>query len=390
MPKLTKRTVEGAAPQAADVFLWDDELKGFGVRVWPSGRRVYLVQYRAGGRTRRVKLGAHGALTAEEARKRARELLGTIAGGDDPAEALHTHRRAPTVAALGARFLAEHVAHRCKPSTQGEYRRCIELFINPRIGTHKVPDIRRQHVQALHDELRRIPYQANRALGVLSKMFSLAEAWGLRPDGSNPCRHVRKYPEQKRERFLSAEELRRLGAALAGLEVEMPEMRAAVAAVRLLVLTGCRLGEIQTLCWAHVKGSVLELPDSKTGAKRVWLNRAALDVLAALERHEGNPYVIQGRQPKSHLTDLQKPWRRIRARAGLADVRLHDLRHSFASFALMNGEALPVIGRLLGHSQVQTTARYAHLADDPLQAAAERTGAHINAFFDSQAIGRAP
>ncbi len=145
------------------------------MRVWPSGRRAYLIQYRAGGSTRRVGLGTHGNVTAEEARKRAREMLGSIAGGANPAEALHTHRRAPTVAALGARFLKEHVAHRCKPSTQAEYRRSVEMFINPRMGTLKVPDVRRAHVQALHDDLRRISYQANRTLGVLSKMFNLAE-----------------------------------------------------------------------------------------------------------------------------------------------------------------------------------------------------------------------
>ena len=210
-------------------------------------------------------------------------------------------------------------------------------------------------------------------------MMNLAELWELRPDGSNPCRHVKRFKEEKRERFLSDEEYQRLGAALKEIEQERSETPSVIAAVRLLMLTGCRLSEIQKLRWEHVDldAGELRLADTKSGAKVVHLGDPAIAVLRALNRQEDNPWVIAGRKPGSHLTDLQHPWRRIRARAGLDDVRIHDLRHSFASGGLLVGEGLPMIGKLLGHTQVQTTARYAHLANDPVKSAANRISSRI-------------
>ena len=273
------------------------------------------------------------------------------------------------MADLGRRFLEEYVLIHCKPSTQGEYRRSVALFIDPAIGGMRIAGVERKDIAKLHFDLRDKPYQANRTLGALSKMFSLAEIWGLRPDGSNPCRHVKRYKESKRERFLSPEETERLGEVLAEAESEMPS---AVAAFRLLLLTGCRLSEIQFLRWEYVRDDCIELPDAKTGGRVVPLGPEARAVLAALPREEDNPWVIRDRLPGSHITDLQRPWRRIRARAGLEDVRIHDLRHSYASRALALGENLTMIGQLLGHTQVQTTARYAHLARDSIQNAAAR------------------
>jgi integrase len=380
MPRLTKRTVDAAELRPADYFLWDADLAGFSLRVRPSGRKVYLVQYRAGGRTRRVGLGTHGSVTPEEARRRARDLLGRIARGDDPAEEIRTHRLTPTVATLCDRFMRDYVPIRCKCSTQAEYRRSIELFIKPRIGSLKLVDVKRADIARLHHDLHHIPYQANRTLGVLSVMFSLASGdWGLLPEGFNPCWRIKKNPERKRERFLSPEEYERLWATLAELEAEQPPMLPAINAVRLLALTGCRLGEIQKLRWEHVRESMLDLPDGKTGARRVHLSPAAIAILSSIERHPDNPHVITGKVPGQHLIDLQRPWRRIRSRAGLDDVRIHDLRHSFASTALANGESLAIIGKLLGHKQVQTTARYAHAADDTVRTAASRIGAAISA-----------
>ena len=233
----------------------------------------------------------------------------------------------------------------------------------------RISEVERKDIAKLHFDLRDKPYQANRTLGVLSKMFSLAEIWGLRPDGSNPCRHVKRYKERKRERFLSPEETERLGEVLSEDESEMPS---AVAAFRLLLLTGCRLSEIQFLRWESVKDDCIELRDAKTGGRVVPLGTEARAVLADLPREEGNPWVIRGRLPGSHITDLQRLWRRIRARAGLGDVRIHDLRHSYASRALALGESLTMIGKLLGHTQVQTTARYAHLGRGSIQNAAAR------------------
>ena len=203
MPKLTKRSVEALPPTAKDYFVWDDEIKGFGVRIMATGNRTYQAQYRKGGRTRRISLGRHGNITTEQARLKAREVMGLVAKGDNPAEEIAQHRRAPSVGALCERFFDTHVLENCKPTTQAEYRRAIDKFIKPAIGAFRVVDVERKDIAELHHKYRPVPYQANRTLGVLSKMFNLAEIWGLRPDGSNPCRHVPKYREKKRERFLS-------------------------------------------------------------------------------------------------------------------------------------------------------------------------------------------
>ncbi len=378
MVKLTKRTVEALQAQSNDYFVWDSQIAGFGVRVMPSGAKSYQAQYRKGGRTRRVSLGRHGKITAEQGRKLAREVMGLVAKGENPAEEISLHRRAPTVSSLCERFFSEHVLERCKPSTQGEYRRAIDLFIKPAIGSFKTVDVERKDISDLHHKYRAKPYQANRTLGVLSKMFNLAEVWGLRPDGSNPCRHVPKYREVKRERFLSNAELERLGQTLIEVEQDGSESPFVVAAFRLLILTGCRLGEIQKLRWEYITQKGMELPDTKTGARRIPLPHAARAVLDALEAPEGNPYVIAGKLNGSHVTDLQHPWRRIRARAGLDGVRIHDLRHTYASNAVSEGMPIQMVGRLLGHSQLQTTMRYAHLADTSVNLAAEENASRLS------------
>ena len=387
MAKLTKRTVDLASTNATATTLWDDELKGFGLRVWPTGRKVYVVKCRIKGRQRFITIGTHGPITAEQARARAYEILSEAKNGRDPALELDQSRKSPTMKGLGERFLKEHVAVRCKPSTQAEYKRSVELFINPKIGTRKATDIERRDIAELHQALSHIPYQANRTLGVLSKMFNLAEIWGLRPDGSNPCLHVKKFAEEKRARFLSQEEFAALGKTLREVEQDGSETQSAVNAIRLLMLTGCRLGEITTLKWDYVdiKARELRLPDSKTGAKVVHFGKTAADILDGIKKLDGNPYVITGQKNDgSRLTDLQHPWRRIRAKAGLDDVRIHDLRHSYASGALALGEGLTMIGKLLGHTQVQTTARYAHLANDPVKSAAGRVSDTIGAAMLGQ------
>ena len=327
-----------------------------------------------------MTLGRHGAVPTETARRRAMAAISEAKGGGDPAIARDAARRAPTMKQLGKRFLEEYVPDHCKPSTAYEYGRSVKFFIDPRIGSRKVKDIKRSDIAELHHDLRETPYQANRTLGVLSKMFSQAEVWGWRQDGSNPCLHVKRYKEEKRERFLSAEEFARLGRVLDETLRDGSETRSAVLAIRLLMLTGCRLSEIQKLEWQHVdlEAAELRLPDTKTGGRAVPLAPSAVRLLESLPRDDDNPWVIVGKKPGSHLTDLQHPWRRIRARAELDDVRIHDLRHSFASRALALGEGLPMIGKLLGHTQVQTTARYAHLARDTVKASAARIGDSID------------
>ena len=376
MARITKRSVDALVAHERERVVWDDDIKGFGVRVHPTGRKAYIVKTRYRGRVIKMTIGTHGAVTPSYARVRAAEIITDARAGKDPAG---RKTDAPTMRALGRRFLDEYVPAHCKPSTAEEYRRSVKLFIDPRIGSRRVPDIQRSDIAALHHGLRDTPYQANRTLGVLSKMFNLAELWDIRPDGSNPCRHVKRFREENRERFLSDAEYQRLGTALKEIEADGSETSPAIAAVRLLMLTGCRLSEIQKLRWEHVdlEAGELRLPDTKTGAKVVYLGDPAIAVLRGIDRRDSNPWAISGRKPGRHLTDLQHPWRRIRARAGLDDVRIHDLRHSFASGGLLVGEGLPMIGKLLGHTQVQTTARYAHLANDPVKSAANRIAIRI-------------
>jgi integrase len=380
MAKITKKLVDGLQAQPnGEYWVWDSELPGFGVRVWPSGRKVYVAQYRAEGRTRRVGLGTHGAVTPEQARKEAVQVLAQVAKGADPAQTRDQGRLAPTVRELAERYLAQHASTKKKPKSAFQDTRLLERFILPAFGKQKVKNVNRVDVTKLHHSLRKTPYQANRVMALLSKMFNLAERWGLRPDGTNPCRHVEKYKEAKRERFLSPEELARLGSALAELEQEVLELPSTITAVRLLILTGCRREEVLGLKWEHVDLATasLRLPDSKTGAKTVYLNQPALEVLAQTPRLEGNPFVCPGLKPGEHLVGLPKAWGRIQKRAGVEGVRLHDLRHSFASVGAAAGLGLPIIGALLGHTQAATTQRYAHLGADPIRAANEEVGRRL-------------
>ena len=384
--KITKRAVEAIAPGARDVFLWDTELPGFGCKITPRAARVYVLQYWAGERARRYTLGRHGVtMTAEEARREAKRLRGVVADGGDPAAARDADRKAPALEAFAERYLAEHASVKKKPASAAADARNLRKHILPALGRMKIGDITRTHVARLHHDMRAKPYLANRCLALLSKMFNLAEKWGLRPDGTNPTRHVEKYREKKIERFLSEAELARLGAVLAKAE-RSEEHPSVVAAVRLLIFTGCRRAEILKLEWEHVdfERACLRLPDSKTGAKVVPLGAPALDLLSGLARVEGNPYVLPGKVPGRPYIGIGKAWRRLRARAGLADVRLHDLRHSFASTAAGMGESLVLIGSILGHAKLATTARYAHLSNDPRQAAADRISRRLAAMLEGK------
>ena len=390
MPRITKRAVDALVSREREYMFWDSDVKGFGVRVHPSGRKVYVVRHRHHGRVVKKTIGPCSAIPPAAARACAAEIITVARTGRDPAgrdlrvkdptgQDPRKGRAAPTVRELAGRFLEEYVPIRCKPSTARNYHGSIARHVLPRLGGRQVADVTRSDVAALHHEMRATPFAANHTLGILSAMFTVAEVQGLRPEGSNPCRHVKRFREDKRERFLSDEEYRRLGAVLRRAEKTGTEAAPAVAAIRLLMLTGCRLSEILTLRWRDVdlEAAALRLPDGKTGARVVRIGRPAVAVLRGMARVEGSPWVIAGRRPGSRIASLHYPWGRIRKRAGLGDVRLHDLRHSFASGGLLVGEGLPMIGKLLGHSQIQTTARYAHLADDPVKEAADRIASRI-------------
>lgn len=367
---ITVRLVDAMEP---GTMIWDDRVPGFVVRCQRRAK-VYGLKYRAGGRQRWFTIGKHGVLTPELARKEARRLLGVIASGGDPASVRALAGAVPTVADVAERFLAEHVDAKRKQRTAAGYRDILCRLVVPAIGKMRISDVQRADVSRLHHDLRETPYQANRVLAVLAKMFSLAEEWGYRE--GNPCRGVEKFRERKRERFLSPVELAALGAALDAWRGSPY----AAAAIRLLVLTGARLNEVLTLRWEWVDIARCEarLPDSKTGAKTLHFPPPAMVVLKDLPRIEGNPFVIVGARTGAHIINLSAPWRVIRKDAGLSGVRLHDLRHAFASVAVASGFGLPIIGKILGHSQPATTARYAHLADDPVKAAQAAVAASID------------
>jgi integrase len=381
--KITIRSVAALLPGQT---LKDTDLIGFEVRARTGGAKSYSVVYRAGrGRgapQKRYTIGQHGSpWTPETARTDAKRVLGQVVYGKDPAADKATAKAAPTVAELAEQFMAEHAEAKRKARTAREYRRLLDRVVLPAIGKRTIAEVTRRDIAKFHHARRETPIEANRALAVASVLFNFAERIGYRPDGSNPCRRVEKYQERHHERFLSADELARLGDALTAYDGS-PYV---TAAIKLLVFTGARLGEVLGLRWEWVdfKRGEARLPDSKTGAKTVHLPPPALAALSELPRIEGNPHVIVGGVPGAALVNLDKPWRAIRKQAGLDDVRLHDLRHAFASVAAASGMGLPIIGKMLGHTQAATTHRYAHLASDPVKAAAAAVAGKIAAAMSS-------
>lgn len=379
MPKLTKRLIESTNALEKEVLLWDTELKGFFCKISPSGKRSYYLFYRTqDGRQRKPKIGDHGAITCEQARMTAQQWLSAAVQGRDPSQERIVLRRNPSLHELASRYMDEHAPHK-KASSQKEDARLWNQHILPKLGSYKVSSLSREDISKLHQSLRNMSTTANRVLSLLSKALNLAELWGYRPDNTNPCRHIKKFTERKRERFLTQEEITRLLKVLEKEEIENSESPYVLLALRLLLLTGCRLNEVLTLKWEYVdhKNKCLHLPDSKTGKKTIYLSPFALSLIEKFSRSVQGQFIIQGKKEGLHLINLQKPWRRIRKKANLDNVRLHDLRHTFASVAAANGLSLPIIGALLGHKQPQTTARYAHLVGQPLLEASEKISQQI-------------
>ena len=382
---ISRRTVERLKADKDTVF-WDSELLGFGVRVYPTGRKVYVVQTRAAGKDgKRVTVGRHGVISAEEARRRAALIVSRIKAGEEPipepmAVAL---ANGPTVADLAAMYVKEVVAVRLKPASAKSYRGVIEKHILPALGRKPAQSVDHATVSAFHHGLSKTPAAANRAVEMLFRIYRAAEERELIPEGSNPCRQIAMYRQRRHERFLTDREFHRLGRVLDEAERSGGARAHAAMAIRLLLLTGCRKSEILNLRWDHIdlEAREMRLPDSKTGPRTVQLSPAATAVLARIPHVDGNPYVIPGTRRDNGMSNLQRHWVRIRKRAGLEEMRLHDCRHSFASRALALGESLPMIGRLLGHSQVATTARYAHLARDSVHEAARRVSDGIEAIL---------
>lgn len=392
-------------------MIFDSTVKGFAVRRQRQ-RAVYILKVRMNGKQRWFTIGQHGApWTVETAREEAQRLWGQIRNGVNVVAIRASKRNQPTIADLCERFLDDHSRQHNKPLTVLGYERNNRNHILPQWGDRTVAEITRADVEDLKRtiregktskrtarrreggsggrDIRGGPGSANRVLGQLSKMFNLAEVWGWRPESSNPVRKVQRYKEKKCERFLSADELMRLGKALCDFEASGDMMPSAIAGLRLLIFTGARLGEILTLKWSYIdfERRLILLPDSKTGSKPIVLNQQTIDVLNSIPRLVNFPWVLMGHTEGQHLKALQASWIRVRRLAGIPDVRIHDLRHSFASFAVMSGGTLPIIGKLLGHNTPITTARYAHLAAHPVSHLAEATG---TALADAMSSGRLP
>lgn len=386
--KITVRSVETVKPAARDVIVWDTEVPGFGLKVTPKGRRSYFLYYRTKeGQQRRPAIGLHGAIKPEQAREIAKTMLAQVALGRDPALNRSDTRSSPSVQELCHRYLTDYASSRKKASSIAEDQRLISKIVIPRLGKMKVVLVQRSDIVKLHTALADTPTTANRVIALLSTMFNQAERWAVRPDGSNPAKNIEKFKERKRDRYLTPEEFGRLAAALDEYAGSVASSASVVLAIRLLVFTGARLSEIRSLRWKHVDLAhrVLRLPESKTGAKIIYLSARAVELLQ--EARELAPsdaeFVCAGRRAGRCLVNLQKPWRRIRASAALDDVRIHDLRHSYASLGVQAGMSLPMLGKLLGHKDVATTARYAHLADDPVRKSSESISEQLMSAFDA-------
>ncbi|MBY6153369.1 tyrosine-type recombinase/integrase [Vannielia litorea] len=385
--KLTKAVADKVEAADKPHAVRDTEIPGFSLRVYPNGRKAFFYRYRVGGgrgaQIREPRIGDLGEITPTEAREIARDWAAQVRRGGDPFAERRAHRDAPTMSQLFDRYLADHAARHKKPASLRNDVRMIENRLRPAFGRQRVHTVTRQQIRSFHAGLENKPYEANRNLALLSKVFSFAcddLEWVAR--GDHPVKGIRRFKEEKRRRYLSQAELARLGEALA--KAEAGELRRhyspyVTAFFRLLVFTGARCSEILQLRWEDVNfdRGCLELEDSKTGMRDIHLPPAALQILTDLTREDGNPYVIVGNKPGAHLVNVKDSWVAIRKAAGLEDVRLHDLRHSFASIGARAGMSLPVIGALLGHRETATTARYAHLSDDPLRTAVDYIGEDI-------------
>lgn len=395
--KITKRVVDAAKPSEKDQFVWDAELKGFGLKTTPRGRKVYIAQYRMPGQaTRRCTIGQHGSpWTPATARQEATRMLGLVAAGVDPSEEKRLAKQDISVNELCDLYLDEGTSIK-KASTIAMDKSRIDAHVRPLLGKKRLKQITKAEVSRFvravaagdsSKDMRTGPRgrsivkggqgAANRTLGMLGAMFEFAIEQGF--IATNPARGVKKFKEGRPARFLSNAEMVRLGDALRSAEAEGVNVYA-LAAIRLLLLTGCRRNEILELRWEQVdfESGFLRLGESKTGAKAVPVGAPVLSLLSELPRVAGNPYVIPGEKAGGHLVGIQKIWAKVRGAAELEDVRLHDLRHSFASVGARSGESLLVIGKVLGHKTSSATARYTHLSDDPVKAAADATSSEID------------
>ena len=383
--KLTERSVRALpAPAAGNRITYDTEVKGFGVRVTAAGAKAFVINYRSAGRERRMTIGSFPDWTVQAAREEAKGLKRRIDLGEDPMGERHADRAAPSMNDLADRFEQEHLTKR-RPATQVDYRSILRLYIRPELGQMKVADVRHADIERLHHRIAKTaPYRANRTVAVLSKMMALAAKWEMRTD--NPAIGIERCDEQKRERFLSPPEIARLAEVLA-----THKEKVTCSALRLLLLTGARRTEMLSARWSEfdLATGVWLKPSAHTKTKRqhrvplsapalVLLTEMRADADEEVRRGGTTEFVFPGTDGKP-LREIKRAWASICRAAGIAECRIYDLRHTYASILVSHGLSLPIIGALLGHTQAATTQRYAHLMDDPLRAATERVGAIVTA-----------
>jgi integrase len=389
--KLTKRAIDAATPGTSRYILWDDELKGFGVRVELSGTKTYLIRYRSGGGRsaplRQMVLGRHGVLTPEEARREARIQLARVAKGDDPAGERSTKRKELTIAQLVERYVAEHLEAHNKPTTRKECERIARAEIIPVFGSTRLSDLTRPMIHKWHSGFANRPYQGNRCLAVLRKMLSLAaHEWELRQD--NPARGIKLFREFRRERFSTDDDLRVIGAWLNKVEVENSQPLGAIIATRLLALTGMRLGEVLGLQWQYIDldDNVMRLPDTKVGARVMALGTSAAALLSALKGVgiRIGPVVCDFDGTALSRDRYRRFWAELRKHTGLKELRPHDFRHGAATFGAQAGANAFLLRDFMGHSTVAMTSEYVARVVDPLRQLADTISERVSSALGGE------
>ena len=383
-PKSTfAKRVRAAKPRDKRYAIRDDVIPGLMLRVHPGGERTFVIERRVRRRRRYATIGPADSVSVPEARDKARDLIAGFL--DMPAKTTGPRTSGRAMTAFADEFIHRHT-HHWKPGTLETNRHIIHKHILPAFGNLTVDEIAVEHVRDWFASMAERPGIANRSVPVLSVMMRMAELWGYRAHNTNPCKNTRRYRMQPKERFLTAEEMARLNTVLTRDEFYCPHV---VAVIRLLMLTGCRFGEIASLEWDWIKGKRIFLPDSKSGPRTVWLSSAARAVIDAIPRYGPDcPFLFPARPPTRPIDNINTHWDRIRREAGLSDVRLHDLRHSWASVAAMNGVDMVTIAKLLGHALVETTERYTHLSDRSVADAADRVSNRIGAALTGKETGQ--
>ena len=375
--KLTKSAVDAAQPQAQAIELRDTLVPGFLCKITPAGRKVFMLQYRTNaGERRKPALGLFGELTVEQARSLAQEWLAQVRRGGDPAADKAEARQAPTVEELCKKFMEDYSKKRNKPSTRVGYQGVIDRCIIPMLGRKKVHDVKRPDVAGLMEKLSYKQTEANKAFSILRKMFNMAEVWGYRPDGTNPCRHVPMFPAGKSTHLISDDDMGKLFRQLDKIEVEGLENYVIPLAIRLQFEFAARRSEIVTLEWEWVdlENRRVVWPDSKTGGMSKPMSEEAYRLLSTAPRQEGNPYVLPSpRHPAQHLTtgEYYGGWCRVLKAAGATHVGTHGIRHRSATDIANSGIPVKVGMALTAHKTVVMFMRYVHTEDDPVREAAE-------------------